>query len=76
MNILVFGSQGSGKSTHAEYLAEKLKVPYIYTGDLFRELEKENSARGERIRECFNGKTDDGGKGCCKKDEDRKSVSD
>ena len=51
MNTLIFGSQGSGKSTHAKYIAEKLKVPYIYTGDLFRELEKENSARGERIRE-------------------------
>jgi len=54
MNILVFGAQGSGKSTHAKYIAEKLKVPYIYTGDLFRELENENSERGKRIRELMH----------------------
>jgi adenylate kinase len=50
MNILVFGAQGSGKSTHAEYIADKLGVPYVYTGDLFRELEKEKSDRGKKIR--------------------------
>jgi adenylate kinase len=51
MNVLVFGAQGSGKSTHAKYVAEKLKVPYIYTGDLFRELGKEDSQRGGQIKE-------------------------
>ncbi len=51
MNILVFGAQGSGKSTHAKFIAVKLGVPYIYTGDLFRDLGKEKSARGEKIRE-------------------------
>ena len=50
MNILVFGAQGSGKSTHAKYIADKLKAPYIYTGDLFRELEKERSQRGRLIK--------------------------
>ena len=28
MNILVFGAQGSGKSTHAKYIADKL-IPVI-----------------------------------------------
>ena len=51
MNILVYGTQGSGKSTHAKYIADKLGVPYVYTGDLFREVEKETSDRGEKIRE-------------------------
>jgi adenylate kinase len=51
MNILVFGSQGSGKSTHAKYIAEQQKTPYIYTGDLFRDLEKEDSQRGRQIKE-------------------------
>ena len=50
MNVLIFGAQGSGKSTHAKYIAEKLKVPYLYTGDFFRGLEKEDSERGEKIR--------------------------
>src|SRR3972149_5459279 len=51
MNILVFGAQGSGKSTHACYIAEKLNVPYIYTGDLFRELAREDSSLGQQIKE-------------------------
>ena len=51
MNILVFGAQGSGKGTHAKYIADKLGVPYIGAGDLFRELEKEKSPKGEKIRE-------------------------
>ncbi len=55
MNILVFGAQGTGKSTYAEYIAEKIKVPYIYTGDLFRKLGKEDSEVGEKIRK-LNGK--------------------
>ena len=50
MNILVFGVQGSGKSTHAEYIATKLGVPYIYTGDLFRNLEKDSSKQGKQIK--------------------------
>ena len=49
MNILVFGVKGSGKSTHAKYIAEKLNLPYIYTGDMFRELEKEDSVHGRKI---------------------------
>ncbi len=55
MNILVFGAQGTGKSTHAKYIAEKIKVPYIYTGDLFRKLGKEDSEVGKKIRK-LNGK--------------------
>ncbi|OGY26695.1 MAG: hypothetical protein A2Z42_01380 [Candidatus Woykebacteria bacterium RBG_19FT_COMBO_43_10] len=51
MNILVFGGQGSGKSTHAKYIADKLEIPYIYTGDLFRELEGEESEKGKKIRD-------------------------
>src|SRR4030067_2839391 len=51
MNILVFGGQGSGKSTHAKYIADKLEIPYIYTGDLFRELKGEESEKGKKIRD-------------------------
>jgi len=51
MNILVFGAQGSGKSTHARYIADKLGLPYVYTGDLFRKLAEEDSPFGREIRE-------------------------
>jgi adenylate kinase len=51
MNILVFGIQGSGKSTYGPYIAEKLNVPYIYTGDLFRQVAKQNSPSGREVRQ-------------------------
>ena len=51
MNILVFGAQGSGKSTHAKYIADKLGLPYVYTGDLFRRLAQEDSPLGHQIKE-------------------------
>lgn len=51
MNILFFGAQGSGKTTHARYIAEKLNASYIYTGDLFRELAMEDSTLGQQIKE-------------------------
>lgn len=38
MNIIFFGPQGSGKGTQAEIISEKLGIPHISTGDLFREL--------------------------------------
>jgi len=43
MNIIIFGPQASGKGTQAHYLAEKLGLFYLSTGDLFRDLSKEDS---------------------------------
>lgn len=43
MNIVIMGPQGSGKSTQAELLAKKLNLPHIETGNVYRELAKENS---------------------------------
>lgn len=38
MKILLIGPQGSGKSTQGKLLAQFLGLPYISTGDLFREM--------------------------------------
>lgn len=38
MKILLIGPQGSGKSTQGKLLAEYLKIPYISTGDIFRQI--------------------------------------
>jgi adenylate kinase len=51
MNIIVFGAQGTGKSTYAKYIAEKLNVPYIYSGDLFRQMSQQASTLGQQIKE-------------------------
>lgn len=37
MNVLFIGPQGSGKGTQAQLLSKKLSIPYISTGNIFRE---------------------------------------
>ncbi|MEX0616234.1 MAG: nucleoside monophosphate kinase [Candidatus Woykebacteria bacterium] len=51
MNILIFGVQGSGKSTIGKYTAEKLNIPFIATGDIFRNLREEGSSLGKLVKE-------------------------
>lgn len=51
MNVLIFGIQGSGKSTVGKYIAEKMNVPYVATGDIFRELKDEDSPLGKMVKE-------------------------
>lgn len=47
MNIIIFGPQGSGKGTQADILAEKLKIPHISTGDIFRDNIKSQTKLGK-----------------------------
>ena len=39
MKILLIGPQGSGKSTQAKLLAQYLGLPYISSGDIFRQMQ-------------------------------------
>lgn len=54
MNILIFGVQGSGKSTIGEYIAGKLNVPFIATGDVFRKLREEKSPLGKLVKDKYD----------------------
>ncbi len=54
MKIVLIGIQGSGKSTQGNLLAEKLGVPYLSTGHIFREIAKEHSPLGRYIKETMN----------------------
>ena len=54
MNILIIGPQGSGKSTQAKLLAEKLNVLYLSTGEIFRQMAKTETALGKMIKRLIN----------------------
>lgn len=54
MKIILIGIQGAGKSTQGNLLSEKLKIPYLSTGHIFRELAKEKSKVGRYIKEVMN----------------------
>lgn len=51
MNILVAGPQGSGKTTQAKILADKIGACFIGTGDLLREFANGESNDARHIKE-------------------------
>lgn len=54
MKIVLIGIQGAGKSTQGNMLSEKLNVPYLSTGHIFREMAKEKTPQGRYIKETMN----------------------
>lgn len=54
MKIILIGIQGAGKSTQGNLLSEKLSLPYLSTGHIFREMAKEKSPEGRYIKETIN----------------------
>lgn len=54
MKVILIGIQGAGKSTQGNLLSEKLKVPYLSTGHIFRRLAKEHSLLGKQIKVVMN----------------------
>ena len=51
MKLILIGIQGSGKSTQGNLLHDKLHIPYLSTGHIFRELAKERTPMGRYIKE-------------------------
>ncbi|MBI3070256.1 MAG: nucleoside monophosphate kinase [Candidatus Levybacteria bacterium] len=54
MRLILIGIQGAGKSTQGNLLSEKLKIPYLSTGHIFRNLAKERTKLGRYIKEVMN----------------------
>ena len=50
MKAIIFGAPGAGKGTYGSRLQAKLGVEVIATGDIFRELVKENSELGREVK--------------------------
>lgn len=51
MRIGIMGPQGSGKSTQAKLLADKLGLCILDTGQLIRDRAKEDDKTGKKLRE-------------------------
>jgi adenylate kinase len=54
MKLVLIGIQGAGKSTQGNLLSGQLKVPYLSTGHIFREIAKEKTNLGRYVKETIN----------------------
>lgn len=54
MIIILMGPPGSGKGTQAVMLAEKLELPHISTGDIFRHELSNNTPLGKKAKSYMN----------------------
>lgn len=54
MKIVLIGIQGAGKSTQGNMLSEKLGIPYLSSGHVFREMAKEKDQMGRWLKETLN----------------------
>src|SRR5659263_430388 len=50
MKLIIIGAPGAGKGTQAEKLSEKLNIPHISTGDIFRSNISDNTQIGKQVR--------------------------
>ena len=49
--IVIIGAPGAGKGTQSRLLSEKYGYPQISTGDILREMAREATPLGQRIKE-------------------------
>ncbi|MBW7955598.1 nucleoside monophosphate kinase [Patescibacteria group bacterium] len=54
MKLVLIGIQGAGKSTQGNMLSEKLNIPYLSSGHIFREMSKDKSPLGRMLKETLN----------------------
>ena len=54
MRIIMVGGPGSGKSTYSEYLVKHFRIPHVYTGDMMRDLAKQDTPIGRKVRSALD----------------------
>lgn len=53
-NIMFIAPPAAGKGTQADYIKEKYHIPHISTGDILRDIAKENSEIGNYVAETLS----------------------
>ena len=53
MVLIMLGAPGAGKGTVGKKVAEELGATYIATGDIFREIIKQDTPLAKEINECI-----------------------
>lgn len=51
MNVVLMGAPGAGKGTQAELMQERLHVPHVASGDLFRDNIRRETDLGKQVKE-------------------------
>jgi adenylate kinase len=54
MRLVILGAPGAGKGTQAAKLSDKLQVPHVSTGDIFRNNIKNGTPLGKLAKEYIN----------------------
>ena len=54
MNLILLGAPGAGKGTQAELLTDKLSIPAISTGYMFREAIANGTPLGQKIKKIMD----------------------
>lgn len=54
MKLVLIGIQGAGKSTQGNMLSEEMRIPYLSSGHIFREMSKEKTKLGRWLKETLN----------------------
>ncbi len=54
MKFVLIGIQGAGKSTQGKLLSDKVGVPYLSSGHIFRQMAKSKSKLGRWLKETLN----------------------
>jgi adenylate kinase len=52
--IILIGLPGSGKGTQGQFLANKLHLPHLSTGNMFRKMAKSEGLEGDLLRQQIN----------------------
>jgi len=54
MRVIMLGGPGSGKSTYSKFITKHFQIPHVYTGDMMRNLAKQDTPIGRRVKSALD----------------------